>query len=70
MKSWDASLPADEMLFFTSDEVVAIHERLVDAFGGTPGLRDPASSRALCSGRAPAITAPSRRWRRRSSSPS
>jgi death on curing protein len=34
-------LPADETLFLTVDEVLAIHERLVDAFGGTPGLRDP-----------------------------
>ena len=34
-------MPADETLFLTIDEVLAIHERLVDAFGGTPGLRDP-----------------------------
>jgi death on curing protein len=34
-------LPADETLFLTVDEVHSIHERLVDAFGGTPGLRDP-----------------------------
>jgi len=34
-------LRADEPLFLTVDEVLTIHERLVDAFGGTPGLRDP-----------------------------
>ncbi len=34
-------MPADEILFLSVDEVLAIHERLVDAFGGTPGLRDP-----------------------------
>jgi death on curing protein len=34
-------LPADETLFLTVDEVLTIHERLVETFGGTPGLRDP-----------------------------
>jgi death-on-curing protein len=34
-------LPADETLFLTVDEVLAMHERLVEAFGGPPGLRDP-----------------------------
>jgi death-on-curing protein len=34
-------LPDDRAVFLSVDEVLAIHERLVDAFGGTPGLRDP-----------------------------
>jgi death on curing protein len=31
----------ERVVFLSVDEVLAIHERLVDAFGGTPGLRDP-----------------------------
>ncbi len=34
-------MPDDRTVFLSVDEVLAIHERLVDAFGGTPGLRDP-----------------------------
>jgi death-on-curing protein len=34
-------LPSDETHFLTVDEVLAIHDRLVRTFGGTPGLRDP-----------------------------
>ena len=33
-------MPADRTLFLTVDEVLAIHDRLVATFGGTPGLRD------------------------------
>jgi death-on-curing protein len=33
-------LPSDRVRFLTVDEVLAIHERLVDTFGGPPGVRD------------------------------
>jgi len=33
-------LPASVVQFLSLDEVIAIHERLIDKFGGTPGLRD------------------------------
>jgi death-on-curing protein len=33
-------LPDDVVQFLSLDEVIAIHERLIDKFGGTPGLRD------------------------------
>lgn len=34
-------MPSDRAQFLTVDEVVAIHERLIEVFGGPPGLRDP-----------------------------
>lgn len=34
-------MPTDRTLFLTVDEVLAIHERLIEAFGGPPGVRDP-----------------------------
>ena len=33
-------MPNDEVKFLSLDEAVAIHERLIEKFGGTPGLRD------------------------------
>jgi death-on-curing protein len=33
-------LPDNVVQFLSLDEVIAIHERLIDKFGGTPGLRD------------------------------
>jgi len=33
-------LPNDAVQFLSLDEAIAIHERLIDKFGGTPGLRD------------------------------
>jgi death-on-curing protein len=33
-------LPADTVQFLSLDEVLAIHERLIERFGGSPGLRD------------------------------
>jgi death-on-curing protein len=33
-------LPSDRVRFLTLDEVLAIHERLVEHFGGPPGVRD------------------------------
>lgn len=32
--------PGERVLFLTPDEVLAIHERLLETFGGSPGLRD------------------------------
>ncbi len=33
-------MPNDVILFLSLDEAIAIHERLINKFGGTPGLRD------------------------------
>lgn len=33
-------MPSDRVGFLTPDEVLAIHERLLERFGGTPGPRD------------------------------
>jgi len=33
-------LPNDAIKFLSLDETIAIHERLIEKFGGTPGLRD------------------------------
>jgi death-on-curing protein len=33
-------LPNDVVQFLSLDEAIAIHERLIDKFGGTQGLRD------------------------------
>jgi len=33
-------LPSDRVRFLTLDEALAIHERLVERFGGPPGVRD------------------------------
>jgi death-on-curing protein len=33
-------LPDNAVQFLSLDETIAIHERLIDKFGGTPGLRD------------------------------
>lgn len=40
-RNWAAVLPSDRVLHLSLDEVVAIHERLIAAFGGPPGIRDP-----------------------------
>lgn len=34
-------MPNDAVLFLTVDEVSAIHQRLIEIFGGAPGIRDP-----------------------------
>jgi death-on-curing protein len=34
-------LPADRTRFLTVDEVLVIHERGLEEFGGPPGVRDP-----------------------------
>lgn len=33
-------MPADTVQFLSIDEVLAIHERLIERFGGKPGIRD------------------------------
>jgi death-on-curing protein len=33
-------LPSDGVQFLSVDEAIAIHERLIERFGGTPGIRD------------------------------
>ena len=33
-------MPSNAVEFLSLDEVIAIHERLIDKFGGTQGLRD------------------------------
>ena len=33
-------MPNDSVLFLSLDEAIAIHQRLIEKFGGTPGLRD------------------------------
>lgn len=34
-------MPSDLVRFLTVDEVTAIHERLIEVFGGPAGVRDP-----------------------------
>ncbi len=33
-------MPSDSVSFLTRDEVLAIHARLIEVFGGPPGVRD------------------------------
>ena len=33
-------MPSDAVQFLSVDEAIAIHERLIEQFGGTPGIRD------------------------------
>ena len=40
MRSWGNGLPSSELQFLTLDEAIAIHERLIEKFGGSPGIRD------------------------------
>lgn len=39
-KNWDASLPGDRILFLTLDEALAIHDAIIERFGGSAGVRD------------------------------
>ncbi len=34
-------MPSDRVQFLSVDEALAIHERLIEKFGGAPGIRDP-----------------------------
>jgi death-on-curing protein len=40
MRNWVTVLPDNVVQFLSLDEAIAIHGRLIDKFGGTPGLRD------------------------------
>lgn len=40
MRSWANSLPGNSVQYLSLDEVLAIHARLIDHFGGGPGVRD------------------------------
>ena len=40
MRSWDASLPSDQVQFLSLDEVLEIHRRVIETFGGADGVRD------------------------------
>ena len=33
-------MPSEAVQFLSVDEAIAIHERLIEKFGGTPGIRD------------------------------
>ena len=33
-------MPSDQIQFLSVDEAIAIHERLIEKFGGPPGIRD------------------------------
>jgi len=35
------STPGEAVKFLSLDEVLALHERVIEKFGGTPGIRDP-----------------------------
>ena len=39
-RSWGIVLPSDVVKYLSLDEAIAIHERLIDKFGGTSGLSD------------------------------
>jgi death-on-curing protein len=40
MRNWADVLPNDQIQFLSVDEAIAIHARLIEKFGGTPGIRD------------------------------
>jgi len=39
-RRWGIVLPNDAIKYLSLDEAIAIHERLIEKFGGTSGLRD------------------------------
>ena len=39
-KSWVACLPSESVQFLSLDEVLAIHQRVIEAFGGAGKVRD------------------------------
>jgi death-on-curing protein len=39
-RSWGNVLPSNSVQFLSLDEVIEIHERLIERFGGSAGLRD------------------------------
>lgn len=40
MRSWEDCLPSSGVFFLSVDEVLAIHERVIEKFGGSVGIRD------------------------------
>jgi len=40
MKSWASALQNEGVQFLSVEEAVAIHQRLIERFGGSPGIRD------------------------------
>ena len=40
MRNWVDVLPSEQIQFLSVDEALAIHERLIEKFGGAPGIRD------------------------------
>ena len=40
MQSWADALQNETIHFLSVEEAIAIHERLIERFGGSPGLRD------------------------------
>lgn len=40
MRTWGIVLPNDVVRFLSLDEAIAIHGRVIEKFGGIPGLRD------------------------------
>jgi death-on-curing protein len=40
MRSWGDSLPSESVQFLSLDEALAIHQRVLDVFGGAGGVRD------------------------------
>lgn len=39
-RNWGDALPGRPVQFLSLDETLAIHERLIEVFGGAPGVRD------------------------------
>ncbi len=39
-RNWAGALPSESVQFLSVDEAIAIHERLIEKFGGAPGIRD------------------------------
>jgi len=40
MRNWVDALPNEQVQFLSVDETIAIHERLIEKFGGARGIRD------------------------------
>lgn len=40
MKNWASALQSEGVHFLSVDESIAVHERLIQRFGGGPGIRD------------------------------
>jgi death-on-curing protein len=40
MKNWENCLPSNSIQFLTHDELLEIHQKLIERFGGQSGIRD------------------------------